>query len=203
MGWFMAKLYDRSMAEAERACLRSWRAALLAEASGVTLDIGAGTGANIEHFSDAVTRLVLAEPDRHMRAKLQARLSGRDAELITSSAENIELPNASCDTVSCMLVLCSVSDPSASLRELHRVLKPGGKLLFIEHVAAHDRPDRLRWQRRIEPIWKLVAAGCHLTRDTAQAIEENGFEMQQIDRASIRKAMPLVRPSVRGIAIRR
>lgn len=203
MGWLMAKLYDRTMAESERACLRQWRGELLAHATGVTLDIGAGTGANLEHFGADVTRLVLAEPDRYMRDKLKVRLSDRAAELIPSSAEHIDLSDASCDTVACMLVLCSVNDPSAAVREFHRVLKPGGKLLFIEHVAAQDTPDRLRWQRRVEPLWKLVAGGCHLTRDTQRTIEANGFELEQIERDSIRKAMPLVRPCVRGIAVRR
>jgi hypothetical protein len=83
------------------------------------------------------------------------------------------------------------------------VLVANGRLVFLEHVAAEDRPRRLRWQRLVEPIWKRVSGNCHLTRRTEQAIVDHGFELEQIQRESIRKAMPITRPSIRGFAVKR
>jgi ubiquinone/menaquinone biosynthesis C-methylase UbiE len=93
-----------------------------------------------------------------------------------------------------------VSDVKRSLEEIRRVLRPEGKLVFLEHVAAAD-PGRLAWQRRMEPVWKLVAGNCHLCRETARSIEEAGFRFDRITRESARKALPIVRPTIRGIAI--
>ncbi len=81
-----------------------------------------------------------------------------------------------------------------------RVLRPGGRYVFLEHVAAENNPERFKWQRRIEPVWKIVADNCHVTRRTADAIESAGFEIESIKRESVRKAMPIVRPSIRGVA---
>jgi ubiquinone/menaquinone biosynthesis C-methylase UbiE len=99
------------------------------------------------------------------------------------------------------LVLCSVADPDRALGEIRRILKPGGRYAFIEHVAADD-DGRLRWQRRLEPIWKRIAGNCHLCRRTGESIVRHGFAFDWMRRESIQKGMPLVRPSVRGVAIR-
>ena len=80
------------------------------------------------------------------------------------------------------------------------MLKPGGRLVFLEHVAADGRPARLKWQQRIEPVWKRLMGNCHLTRRTEAAIAAAGFEIERIQRESIRKALPIVRPSIHGIA---
>jgi len=93
-----------------------------------------------------------------------------------------------------------VPDQRAALSAIARALKPGGRLLFLEHVAADARPGRLKWQRRIEPVWKHLMGNCHLTRRTEAAIAAAGFEIERIQRESIRKALPIVRPSIRGIA---
>ncbi len=199
----LAPLYDRLTAPSERACVADWRAALISPLAGAVLEIGAGTGANLAHYGAAVTRLVVTEPDPHMRRRLRVRLAsarGLAAEISEASAERLPWDDASFDAVVSTLVLCSVGDPDRALAEYRRVLVPGGRLVFIEHVAAHDNPGRLRWQRRLEPVWKRVFGNCHLTRDTAAAIERAGFDIEQIDRQSMRKASPVVRPSIRGVA---
>jgi len=99
--------------------------------------------------------------------------------------------------------LCSaypLASVERSLAEVRRVLRPEGRLLFMEHVAAEDDSGRLTWQRRVEPVWKRVAGNCHLTRETERHIDEAGFEIEAITRESIRKAMPIVGPSIRGMA---
>lgn len=203
MSWLFATLYDRFMRGAEEH-LAAWRADLLRDLSGRVLELGAGTGANLPFYPAAVERLVLAEPDRHMRARLQARAARErpGAEVVDAAAEALPFEDASFDAVVSTLVLCSVEDLERALAEVRRVLRPGGTLVFLEHVAADQRPDRLKWQRRLEPLWRRVAGNCHLTRRTAEAIAAAGFDVQACTRESVRKALPFVRPSVRGRAVR-
>lgn len=199
----LAPVYDRLLRPTEQACLSDWRAELVSPLRGAVLDIGAGTGANLPHYSPRLERLVAAEPDRHMRKRLRERLPStraRNVEISDASADALPMADDAFDAVVSTLVLCSVGDPARALAEYRRVLKPGGKLVFIEHVRAHDNPGRLRWQRRVEPLWKMVFGNCHLTRDTAAAIESAGFVFERIERQSMRKANPMVRPSIRGIA---
>jgi SAM-dependent methyltransferase len=202
MSWFMAAIYDRFMRETERACGHEWRRALLGDLRGDVLEIGAGTGRNLDHYT-GLDRLVLAEPDPHMAAKLRARLvektPAREVLVAPWSAEQLGADDASFDAVVSTLVLCSVRDPARVLEEAKRVLRPGGKLVFWEHVAA-ERPSRLAWQRRLEPLWKPVAGNCHLTRETARSIEQAGFRFDTLVRDSARKALPVVRATIRGVA---
>jgi ubiquinone/menaquinone biosynthesis C-methylase UbiE len=203
MGRLFATIYDPFMAATERACLQPWRAALLADTSGRVLEIGAGTGRSLAHYPATLERLVLAEPDRHMRARLAARMPpalSEVAEVVDAPAERLPFAAASFDVVVSSLVLCTTPDLPGALAEVHRVLVAGGRLLFLEHVADDERPDRLRWQHRLEPLWKRLAGGCHLTRRTHDAIEAAGFVLERIERASMRKANPLTRRSIRGVA---
>ncbi len=203
MSWLMSAVYDRMTRESNKACLDQWRAELLRDLSGAVLEAGAGTGATLPYYPKTVTRLVLCEPDPHMRRKLQAKCDAAGAthvEISDASLEALPAAPASLDAVVCSLVLCSVPDQQAALKEIQRVLKPGGKLAFLEHVAADGKPSRLKWQRRIEPVWKQLTGNCHLTRRTEAAITAAGFNIERIERESIRKVPPIVRPSIRGIA---
>jgi len=202
----MAAMYDRTFVKTEAAGLRDWRAALLGEVGGEVLEIGPGTGLNLEHYPAEVTRLVLAEPDRHMRAKLAPKVEARAArfpiEVTDAGVDPIPFEAESFDVVVSTLVLCSVPDHEAALIEIHRVLRPGGRFVFLEHVAAVENPKRHRWQQRIEPLWKRWAGNCHLTRTTDQAIPAAGFELVEARRESMRQTPPIVRVTTRGYALK-
>ncbi len=203
MSRLFAAIYDPFMRSTEQACLSRWRADLLTQASGDVIELGAGTGVNLPFYGSQVTRLVLTEPDGHMRAKLRTRAGLRPAvDVRAASADALPFDDATFDTVVSTLVLCSVPDVGRALAEVRRVLRPGGRLLFLEHVAADDRPARLAWQRRLEPLWCRVAGNCHLTRRTDEEIRAAGFVVEEQIRESVRKALPIVRPSVRGVARR-
>ena len=205
MGRLIAAIYDRSTQASEVACLQQWRRELLRDLAGQVLEVGAGTGRNLPYYPPELARLVLSEPDPHMRRKLlqKARaLHWDQAEIMDASLEELPLRDDAFDAVVGTLVLCSVPRLDQALAEIYRVLKPGGRFKFLEHVAAEDRPRRLRWQHRVEPLWKLVSGNCHLTRRTADAIVAAGFVIVGIKRESMRKAWPLVRPTIRGTALK-
>jgi ubiquinone/menaquinone biosynthesis C-methylase UbiE len=207
MGWFFAKVYDPFMRKTEEACLSRWRDALLAPLGGSVLEIGAGTGANLAHYplhllrADGNTeRLVLTDPDAHMLERLRKRPEAATADVERALSDALPYPDQSFDAVVSTLVLCSVPDVNRTLGEVRRVLKPGGALVFLEHVAADEGSSRRRWQGRLEPLWSRLAGGCHLTRRTDAAIAEAGFTFETLTKESMRKAPPFVRPTVRGIA---
>ncbi|MFQ5888538.1 MAG: methyltransferase domain-containing protein [Gemmatimonadota bacterium] len=200
----MAVLYDRLLAGAEDACLGEWRAELVGSLRGEVLEVGAGTGANLDHYPAEVTRVILSEPDRHMRARLQRKLPAGDGrfEVINAAVEELPLPEASLEAVVATLVLCSVGDVDRALSEIHRVLRPGGRFAFIEHVAAEEGTARLKWQRRVEPVWRRLAGNCHLARRTGDTIRAAGFDVEWMKDEEIGNALPLVRPGIRGIAVK-
>lgn len=193
------------MSATEEACLREWRKELLAPVYGTVMEIGAGTGANLDFYPATIDQLILSEPDKNMRKQLQDRLKNSsisNARVSADSAENIDAADNAFDFITASLVCCSVNCPHTALLEIKRVLKPGGKLIFLEHVAAEVGSKRRRWQNRFNPLWRTIAGNCHLNRDTENAILNAGFEIRKIQRESLRKAMPLVRPSIRGIAVK-
>jgi ubiquinone/menaquinone biosynthesis C-methylase UbiE len=165
--------YGLGMRLIDEVGLRETRREVLAGAGGRTLDIGSGTGSNIPLFPPQVSELALAEPDRHMQASLRRRLEQEDRsgiELVEAPAEDLPFADSSFDCVVCTMVLCTVPDPPKALAEAARVLKPGGKLLFLEHVRSED-PGFARWQDRSESLWRFLADGCHCNRDSLKAIE--------------------------------
>jgi ubiquinone/menaquinone biosynthesis C-methylase UbiE len=204
MSWFMASIYDRFMRPSEEACLSIWRKELLASVTGQVLEIGAGTGINLDHYPSKSCHISLLEPDPSMRRILRKRLKEKfpeqQFEISEDSAETLPYADDSFDFVVSTLVLCSVPDPVTALNEIHRVLKTTGQFIFIEHIAAPLDSTRYRWQRLLEPFWKPFAGGCHVTRQTEKSILESGFEISQVTRESMRKAAPIVRPSIRGSA---
>lgn len=205
MSRFFAFIYDPLIAKTEAACLQDWRKELLSHASGTVLEVGAGTGANLLFYTDKVDKLIISEPDEFMRRKLMTKLDDSpidNYEIKPFGMEDIDLPDNSVDCVVSTLVCCSVQSPQKSLQQVFRILKPGGKFLFMEHVAAEDNPKRLKWQNRINPIWKRISGNCHLNRETEKYILETGFTIQSIKKASMRKAPSFVRPTIRGVAIK-
>lgn len=201
-GRLFTAMYDRGLKGAEDAGLREMRRETLRSAHGRTIDLGAGTGANAELFPDAVTELVLAEPDSHMLKKLRSKVGEGDAgvSIVEAPAERLPFEDSSFDTAVFTLVLCTVPDPAAALAEAARVLKPGGRLLFVEHVQAAD-PGLARWQDRLERPWRFIGDGCHCNRDTVANIEASPLTVERVEHGRLPKVPPLVRPLVRGRAV--
>lgn len=201
-----ARLYDRLMKGTERAGLSEMRHELLASAAGRVLELGAGTGLNIEHYTDAVTELVLTEPDPHMAQRLRERLA-RDAMLagratvVEAPAENLPFDDGSFEVVVATLVFCTVDDPARAMAEARRVLVEGGSLLYLEHVRS-GRQRVARWQDRLERPWGFLAAGCHPNRPTGQALADAGFWIDSLEDGELPKAPPIVKPLIRGVARR-
>jgi ubiquinone/menaquinone biosynthesis C-methylase UbiE len=166
------------------------------------LEIGAGTGVNLGHYTDAVTELVLTEPEEPMAKRLEekAAASGRQATVVRAPAERLPFPDNSFDTAVCTLVLCTVTDPERALAELERVLKPGGRLLFLEHVRSED-PRVAKWQDRIAPAWRKIGHGCNCNRATPDRIRRSRFGDVQIEEGELPKAPPIVRPLRTGRAV--
>ncbi len=198
----MAALYDSVMRAAELRGLARWRAEVLAPLHGRVLEVGAGTGLNLPYYPRRVAALVLAEPDRHMRARLSRRAAASAIPVTISDAPASPLPfaDASFDGVVMTLVLCTVGDVVGALAEARRVLAPGGDLAFLEHVGGDEGSPRLRWQRRLEPLWRMVAGNCHLTRDTVEAIRDARFTMRILHRDDLPGLMRIGSPVVRGVA---
>jgi ubiquinone/menaquinone biosynthesis C-methylase UbiE len=196
-----AAFYDTVSKGSEEAGLRDERRKLLASAEGATLEVGAGTGLNLEHYPEAVTRLVLAEPDEHMRRRLERRGGEvfRAAEIIDAGAERLPFPAATFDTAVATFVLCSVPDQKAALRELARVLKPTGRLLFLEHVRSDD-PGLAKWQDRVTPLYNLM--GCHPNPDTLAALEAPELGVETVRHGEVPKAPKVERPLIVGSARR-
>jgi ubiquinone/menaquinone biosynthesis C-methylase UbiE len=200
-GRLFAAFYDKMNAEVEETFGARMRSSLLASAEGSVVEIGAGTGINVEHYPASVERLVLTEPDRHMRAKLQARLgeSGRAAEVVDASADALPFAEDTFDVAVATLVLCTVPDPAATVRELVRVLRPGGRLLFAEHVRSVN-PRTARMQDAVRPLWQVVARGCHPNRDTLAAITAAGFEVERVERVIVPKLPSVAHEAIVGVA---
>ncbi len=185
----MASLYDRFIlprlltAACSSPPMMKQRAKVVPQAQGRVLELGIGMGLNLGFYDpDKVSSVTGVDPAPELRAIAEA--APRDPRLTVTvedgTAEALPFDAASFDTVVCTFTLCSVCTPAAALAEARRVLRPGGVLLFCEHGLAPDA-GIAKWQRRIEPIWKRIAGGCHLTRPVASAIEAAGFSMQRLD----------------------
>jgi ubiquinone/menaquinone biosynthesis C-methylase UbiE len=197
-----AALYDTFNKGSEAAGMREERRQLLAGTAGATIEIGAGTGLNLEHYPEAVTRLVLAEPDRYMRRRLGQRVDarGRAAEVIDAPAERLPFPDATFDTAVVTLVLCSVPSQEVALAEIARVLKPNGRLLFLEHVRSND-PKVAKRQDRITPLYNHLA-DCNPNRETLAAIEASALTVESVRHGEVSKAPTFERPMIVGTARR-
>jgi SAM-dependent methyltransferase len=200
-----ARFYDRMLAGTEKAGLAEMRRGLVSEASGRTLEIGAGTGHNLPYYTDAVTDLVLAEPDPHMAKRLRTLLEEEPpaparVEVIEAPAEQLPFDNGSFDTVVSTLVFCTVDDPVRAVGEVKRVLADGGALLYLEHIRGEGAVNRA--QDLLERPWGWLAGGCHPNRPTGDTISEAGFWVERLDRGELPKAPPIVKPLISGVARR-
>jgi ubiquinone/menaquinone biosynthesis C-methylase UbiE len=195
-----ALTYDRMSAKAEKAGLGALRKELLAGASGDVLEIGGGTGANLPYYGAAVDTLTVTEPDASMLRRLErrAREHAPLAKVLRAPAEDLPFDDATFDTVVSTLVLCGVDDQPRALRELHRVLRPGGRLVFMEHVRS-DEPRLARLQDRMNGINRFVVC-CDCNRPTLQTIEAERFDVTRLERTTMPKAPPFVRPLIVGVA---
>jgi SAM-dependent methyltransferase len=195
---FTALIYDRFLYLGESAGMRASRKALLDRATGRVVEIGAGTGLNIAHYPSGAQELILVEPEPAMRRRLEPRVrrSDRHAIILDASAEQLPLADESVDTVVSTLVLCTVERPDRALAEIARVLRPGGQLLFIEHVRA-ETPALAWWQDRLLGPWRRFACGCRCNRATVELIRACGFDVTA-SKGAWRAMPPIVRPLVSG-----
>ena len=200
-GRLIAALYDGWYEPAERAGLSDLREHQLASAAGSVLEIGAGTGLNLEHYPDAVEFLTLVEPDEAMMRRLTPKLvdSPACARVAIAPAERLPYEDASVDFVVSTFVLCTTPSPVQALREVRRVLKSDGRLLFLEHVRS-DQRGLGGWQDRLAPAWRKVSYGCHCNRPTLDTIRAAGFSVVSLDSGDLPKAPPLWRPFMLGEA---
>jgi len=200
--FLMAKSYDFAMHSTEKRCLSQWRKKLLSQAKGALLEIGSGTGVNLQHYPENVSSIILSEPDMQMRKILERKalsFQNSSVKITPWEAEAIDMPDSSFDTIVSTLVLCSVPNLANSLKEIYRLLRPDGTFLFLEHVIS-NHPQTLTWQRRIEPFWSFCAGNCQLTRDTSTAIRTAGLKIEQITEAPMTGAPAFVRRTIRGSA---
>jgi ubiquinone/menaquinone biosynthesis C-methylase UbiE len=195
------------MALAENAGQRETRHALVGQARGATLELGAGAGVNLPHYTEAVTELVISEPSQYMLKHLEVELAEHpprpgSAALLACGAESVPFPDASFETIVATYILCTTPDPARVLTEIHRLLVPGGRYLFLEHVHAGEGTLLGRVQDLVEVPHRYIAAGCYPNRRTEQLLAESPLEVLELERGRQPRAPATVRPTIRGIAQR-
>jgi ubiquinone/menaquinone biosynthesis C-methylase UbiE len=200
-----ARWYPLVCERAEKAGQAEVRARLLAEASGKTLELGAGAGVNVRHYSDRVTELVVSEPSAHMLRALRDQLRSRPPrvgswELAQADAQQLPFTDNSFDTVVATYVLCSVAEPQRTLSEIARVLRPGGHYLYMEHVHAGEGTLLGRFQDMVEIPHRYIAAGCHPNRRTERLLEASPLTVERLEHANQPRSVPTVRPIIIGAA---
>src|SRR5580693_300464 len=197
---FFALTYDRQIARAEKAGLRAFREQLLAGLTGDVLEIGAGTGTNLPCYGPAITSLTLTEPQPPMLRRLErtVREHRPSATVLRAPAEDLPFDDHTFDVAVSTLVLCGVDDQPRALRELRRVLRPGGQFLFIEHLRSDDA-GTARLQDRVNWLNRLVVC-CDCNRPTLHSIQSAGFTITQIEHTTLPKAPKFVRPAIMGSA---
>lgn len=202
-----ALYYPHLLELAERAGQRETRHELLSEASGRTLECGAGGGVNLEHYPAAVTELVISEPSPHMIARLRRVVAGGSMatghwRLVQAGAEELPFEDRSFDTVVGTYIMCTIPNPARALDEIARVLRPGGRYLFMEHVHAGEGTWLGRFQDAIVGLHTYVAAGCHPNRRTAELIRGSALRVERMEQGRQPRAPLTVRPTIRGSAVK-
>lgn len=172
--------------------LAAYRARLIPAAQGRVLEIGIGSGLNLPYYRTTVEQIIGLDPSPKLLAMARetARRNSIPLELIENSAEAIPLYNRSIDTVVTTWTMCSIPDVQHALGEMRRILKPGGRLLFVEHGRSPD-PGVRRWQDRLTPVWRRISGGCHLNRAIGELIEGAGFRIERIKTGYMRGPKPM------------
>ena len=196
--WLLAKFEDDFHEE-----VGPRKAEHIGALDGTVVEIGAGNGVNFRYYPPGV-KLVAYEPNPYMHERLleSARKHGLDLELRAISAERLDFDDGTVDAAVCTLVLCTVPDPEQLVREVRRVLKPGGRFFFIEHVAAESGSLLRRMQNLFHRPWHYVFEGCHTNRETDHLLHAAGFSHVEIESFTSEKMPPLVVPQIAGIAIK-
>lgn len=203
-----AAAYDRVLAPSEVRGLAGMREELLGGLTGTIVEIGAGTGLNLPHYHAGVDRLVLTEPSRPMERHLESRRAHEvpdvdDIELIQAPAEALPMADDTVDHAVSTLVLCTVTDMERAVAELARVVRPGGTVALIEHIGDTKPTRKARLQRVLEPPWKVIARGCHLTRDPRAALAAAGFGTGGLVETRIPGSVALIERALFGHAVLR
>jgi ubiquinone/menaquinone biosynthesis C-methylase UbiE len=184
MGFYDRHIFPRllDLAMRNKEVVR-YRAAVVPRALGTALEVGVGSGLNLPFYGSAVRRLYAVEPDDKLlgMARNNARSAAFPVEFLAHAGESLPLEDSCVDTVVTTFTLCTIADVQAALREMKRVLKPDGLLLFAEHGLAPD-PSVQRWQNRLNPVWKRWAGGCNLDRRMDDLIVQAGFDFLDLSK---------------------
>ncbi|MBV1907566.1 MAG: class I SAM-dependent methyltransferase [Pseudomonadales bacterium] len=183
MGWYEKHVLPKLI---EMACsqppMKKLRARYVPLATGKVLEIGIGSGLNLCHYMDQVESITGLDPSRELTALAESRAADivPPVNVLQIPSEEIPADDASFDSVVCTWTLCTIPNVYRALQEIYRVVKPGGRFYFVEHGLSPDISVQ-RWQRRIEPLWKIIGGGCHLTRDASRLIRDTGFLIPEIE----------------------
>jgi SAM-dependent methyltransferase len=197
--------YPKLMGMSERAGQADVRRAQLAAAAGRTLEIGVGSGLSLPHYGDPVTELVLLEPNKAFHPELLRTIEGLQQRpwtwrLVSGDGHQMPFDDTTFDTVTASFTFCSIADPAKVLDEIHRVLRPGGRLLFHEHVRGEG--TRARLQDALAPVQVALADGCHPNRDFLAAVESSRLQTVHVVHSRMPRGFPTVAPVVHGTAVR-
>lgn len=208
MGFYEKKIFPLILPFAVRGYAEQ-RQQVARQASGKVLEIGMGTGENFQFYSRAVNEVVgldfsremLAKARRNFKRVIREERGTISVRFIQASATALGFKDKTFDTAIAFLVFCSLPHADIAAKEVYRVLKPGGRLLFFEHVLAPDA-KLAKWQNRMNPLWKKVSCGCNLNRDTKSVFARAGFYFLEIKEFYQREAMRLGSPKIQGIAVK-
>lgn len=175
--YILPRLIDAACSQPPMTRLRS---RYVSQAIGRVLEIGIGSGLNLPHYSDSVTSITGVDPAAELTSKARQRAEAikQEVEVLGISGEELPADNNAFDTIVCTWTLCSIPNPYRAADEMRRVLKPGGQMIFVEHGRS-DEPNIVKWQRRVEPLWKKIGGGCHLTRRADELLRDVGFKIDQ------------------------
>lgn len=203
MGWYEQNVFNPFILDAALDVpeVTAERVRLLAQAAGEILEVGVGTGLNLPAYPEAVEAVTSIGPEEalHPRAVQRAERRRMKVSHVPGDAARLPFDAARFDTVICTLVLCTIPEPARAVREMARVLRPGGRMLFLEHVVAPGGARRV-FQRLLNAPLRALLCGCEVTRDSERTIRESGFAIREIERYDLAPMTWLHRGVIRGVA---